>query len=308
MAAAVEISGLEYSYDQRQALAGVSFEVGEGEIFGLLGPNGGGKTTLFKILSTLLSYKKGSVRIMGLDAKLERTRIRQDIGVVFQSPSLDEKLSVTENLTHHGHLYGIRGTDLSRRIESALARLGLDGRARQRVETLSGGLKRRVELAKGLLSTPRLLILDEPTTGLDPGARRDVWQHIGSLNKENGTTVVFTTHLMEEAEHCHRLAIIDRGRIVSTGTPEELRNRIGGDVIVVRTRHPQKLAPLMEERFNEKTQPYDGGLRLEKPDGHNFIKQLVEAFPDLIDGVSLSKPTLEDVFVHETGHKFWTEQ
>ena len=308
MATAVEISGLDYSYDQRQALAGVSFEVGEGEIFGLLGPNGGGKTTLFKILSTLLSYKKGSVRIMGLDAKLERTRIRQDIGVVFQSPSLDEKLSVAENLTHHGHLYGIRGTELSRRIESALARLGLAERTRQRVETLSGGLKRRVELAKGLLSNPRLLILDEPTTGLDPGACRDVWQHIGSLNKESGTTVVFTTHLMEEAEHCHRLGIIDRGHLVSTGTPEELRNRIGGDVIVVRTRCPQKLAPLVEERFNEKPQPYDGGLRLEKPDGHNFIKQLVEAFPDLIDGVSLSKPTLEDVFVHETGHKFWTEQ
>jgi len=306
--AAVEVAGLEYRYGERIALAGISFRVEPGEIFGLLGPNGGGKTTLFRILSTLLPYRTGEVEVFGRELAMNRGDIRELIGVVFQHPSLDPKLTVSENLRHHGHLYGVSGPELARRMQAALARLGLAERARDYVESLSGGLQRRVELAKGLLTNPKLLILDEPSTGLDPGGRRDLWQYLRRLRDDEGATILVTTHLMDEAESCDRLVILDRGRIVSEGTPESLKRKIGGDVITIRTAEPDKLADAIFERFHEKPALVDGSLRLEKAEGHVFVRRLVEAFPDLIEGISLDKPTLEDVFVHETGHRFWSEE
>ncbi|HYB97587.1 MAG TPA: ABC transporter ATP-binding protein [Candidatus Limnocylindrales bacterium] len=307
MTAAVTVAGLGHSYGAHRALTDVSFEVAPGEIFGLLGPNGGGKTTLFRILATLLPVSEGRVSVAGIDLARDITAVRRAIGVVFQSPSLDVKLTVRENLTHHGRLYGLRGSQLQAAIDAALARLGLSDRTAAIVETLSGGLKRRVELAKGLLSAPSILILDEPSTGLDPGARRDLWSYLADLRARSGTTVLVTTHLMEEAERCDRLGILDHGRLVSSGTPDALRRKIGGDVLTIKTPDPAGLRAELLERFGHDSITVDGTVRLERPDAHLLIRQIYEAIPDRIESISLGHPTLEDVFIHETGHRFWSE-
>lgn len=305
VAPAIIIEGLEFRYDERVVLQGISFEVEAGEIFGILGPNGGGKTTLFRILSTLAAPQGGRVAMLGSELGAAGSSIRDLLGVVFQNPSVDGKLTVLENLRYHGMLYGMRGASLRLKIDASLERLGLADRAHDMVETLSGGLRRRVELAKGLLADPKILILDEPSTGLDPGARIDLWRYLRSLQENDGTTILLTTHLMDEADQCDRLAILDHGRIVSVDTPDALRSKIGGDVVTIRSRNAEDLLPRIIERFAEHPARFGDTLRLERPDGHLFIRQLVEAFPDEILGISTAKPTLEDVFVHETGHRFW---
>jgi ABC-2 type transport system ATP-binding protein len=303
---AVTVDKVEFSYGDRLALDAVSFEVREGEIFGLLGPNGGGKTTLFRILSTLAMPASGSARLLGYDLATDQQRIRENIGVVFQQPSVDNKLTIAENLRHHGQLYSIAKNELTRRIVEILDTLGLADRADEACETLSGGLKRRVELAKGLLPRPRLLILDEPSTALDPGARIDLWHYLGIL-QQSGTTVLLTTHLLEEAERCNRIAIIDEGRIVCIDTPDALRSSIGGDILTIDSSDPQSLSEKISQRFGEQPQLIGGSLRIERDNGHRLLRDLVEAFPDEIDGISVGKPTLEDVFVRETGHRFWSD-
>lgn len=304
---AVEITGLSHRYGARQALDGVSFAVARGEIMGLLGPNGGGKTTLFRILATLLTPSAGTARVFGADVVRERDLVRWRLGVVFQSPSLDKKLTAEENLWHHGHLYGFSGRPLRERIREMLERVGLAERAGDIVETLSGGQRRRVELAKGLLHRPELLLLDEPSTGLDPGARRDLAEHLERLRQEEGVTVLLTTHIMEEAEGCDRLAILHAGRLCAEGAPDALKEKIGGDVISVGARDPEGLSAAIRERFGGEPKVLDGTVRLERPRAHEFVAALVEAFPGQIGAVRLGKPTLEDVFIHETGHKFWEE-
>jgi len=276
-----------------------------GEIFGLLGPNGGGKTTLFRILSTLLAPTAGRASIAGHDVVHEPQAVRQSIGVVFQSPSLDVKLTVRENMVHQGHLYGLHGNALDARIDEMLTRVAMRDREDARVETLSGGMRRRVDLAKGLLHRPALVLLDEPTTGLDPGARLDLWNYIAEARKRDGLSVLFTTHLMEDAERCDRLLIIDRGRIVALDTPDVLRDGVGGDVIVARTRDPEALAAAVRERFAEDATVVDGTLRIRRARGHEFVPLLFEAFPGQIEAVSVGKPTLEDAFIQRTGHRLW---
>ena len=292
------IESLTHRYGQRTALEKVGFSVRRGEIFGLLGPNGGGKTTLFRILSTLMAPTEGRVLLEG--GPINRHRI----GVVFQSPSLDKKLTVRENLVHQGHLYGLRGPALAGRIEGLLGRFGLADRANDFVEKLSGGLRRRVELAKGLLHQPELLLLDEPSTGLDPIARRELSDYLAELRKKDGMTALLTTHSMEEADRCDRLAIIDRGKLVAVDTPHALKERVGGDVISVGSTHPAELRVQIEKRFGLKAGLVDSAIRIERPRGHEFVPALVEAFPGEIDSVSVGKPTLEDVFIHLTGHRF----
>jgi ABC-2 type transport system ATP-binding protein len=301
------VDDLRHLYGSRQALAGVTFRVSRGEIFGFLGPNGGGKTTLFKILSTLMAPTGGAVRILGRDLGRESHAIRMGLGVVFQRASLDPKLTVAENLRHHGHLYGLRGSALRSRAEGMLARLGLADRAADLVETLSGGLQRRAELAKGLLHGPDLLLLDEPTAGLDPGARRDFMAYLHGLRAEDGVTVLLATHFIEEAERCDRVGILHRGQLVATGTPGELRGRIGGDVVVVRAKDPEGVRKKIQDRYGAEPALVEGALRLERPRGHEFAREIVEAFPGEIEGVTFGKPTLEDVFIHLTGHRFWGE-
>lgn len=303
----VRVRDLRHAYGERVALDGVSFEVAEGEIFGVLGPNGGGKTTMFRILSTLLPVAAGHVEIAGADVGIDLAAVRRAIGVVFQSPSLDVKLTVRENLLCHGRLYGFSGRDLAARVERGLAALGLADRTDAFVETLSGGLQRRVELAKGLLSGPRILILDEPSTGLDPGARRDLWEYVLGLRRDHGTTVLVTTHLMDEAERCDRLAILDRGRIVAVGTPDALRRRIGGDVLTIRGGDLAAMSEEMKRRWGVETTSVDGSLRLEHRDARGLLREIYEAFPDSIESIQLARPTLEDVFIRETGHQLWNE-
>jgi ABC-2 type transport system ATP-binding protein len=303
----ISVQGLRHAYGERKALDGVSFDVYPAEIFGLLGPNGSGKTTMFRILSTLMLPGSGRAVIMGFDAAKEPDELRKQIGVVFQAPSIDVKLTAAENLRHVGHLYGLKGQALAARVTETLSRVGLLDRAHEAAETFSGGMQRRLELAKGLLHSPAVLLLDEPTTGLDPGARRDLWQYLSILRDEQGVTVIVTTHLMEEAERCDRLAILSEGHLVAMGTPTELKQEIGGDVILLEARDPESLAARVGARFGLDTTVIDGKVRLEREQGHRFVPDVVEAFPGEIESLSVSKPTLEDVFIHRTGHRFWTE-
>ncbi len=298
------VEALTHCYGERVALNNVSFQVAKGEIFGLLGPNGGGKTTLFRILSTLVKPREGNVRMFGVDVVRAEGEIRRRIGVVFQSPSLDRKLTVLENLRHQGHLYNLRGHELQSRIDELLSRFGMADRKADLVETLSGGQRRRVELAKGLLHKPQVLLLDEPSTGLDPRVRRELSDYLERLRDEDGMTILLTTHLMEEADRCDRLAILDRGQLVALSTPRELKEQIGGDIISVETRQPQPLAEQISQRFGLEARVLDGSVRIERNDGHRFIAELVEAFPGQIDAISIHKPTLEDVFVRCTGRRF----
>jgi ABC-2 type transport system ATP-binding protein len=298
------VDSLTHRYGDRVALDKVSFEVPAREIFGLLGPNGGGKTTLFRILSTLVKPREGNVRLFGIDVARHQGEIRRRIGVVFQSPSLDRKLTVLENLRHQGHLYNLRGPELQSRIDELLSRFGMTDRKADLVETLSGGQRRRVELAKGLLHKPQVLLLDEPSTGLDPRVRRELSDYLEELRDKDGMTILLTTHLMEEADRCDRLAILDRGRLVALNTPRQLKEKIGGDVISVEAEKPQPLAEQITKRFGVEAHVLDGSVRVERANGHKFITDLVEAFPGQIDAVSIRKPTLEDVFIRLTGRRF----
>lgn len=308
------------------ALDGVSLSVHRGELFGILGPNGGGKTTLFRILSTMLrpslasgsnqspesDRTAGSVHVMGYDSVNEPAQVRQRLGVIFQSPSLDTQLTANENLQYHGRLYGLNSNVRAERIERWLTFFDLQDRRDEYVERFSGGMRRRLELAKALLHEPALLLMDEPATGLDPGARRILWQLLDQIREESGMTIVFTTHLMDEAERCDRLAIMAEGKIATVDTPENLRSRIGGDVI---TFEPdplpdgdavQRLAQQIADRFGPWEQDaapitVDGRVRFEKPDGARVVADVAAAFPDQIRSLTVGRPTLEDVFLHLTG-------
>jgi ABC-2 type transport system ATP-binding protein len=307
--AVISVENLVHSYEDRTALNGVSFDVRPAELFGLLGPNGSGKTTLFRILSTLMVPTAGHAIVMGCDAATEPARLRRQIGVVFQAQSVDLKLTAYENLWHQGHLYGMRGSLLKSRIQEILSRVALEDRANELVEKFSGGMQRRIELVKGLLHHPSVLLLDEPTTGLDPGARRDLWQYLAILRDEERVSVLVTTHLMEEAERCDRLAILNEGNLVALGTPTELKSEIGGDVILLDAAHDAEvLAERIRARFHVETTVLENQVRIEREGAHRFVTEIVEAFPGTIVAISISKPALEDVFIRQTGHKFWSEK
>jgi len=300
----ITIEAVSFRYGERLALNDVSFEVRSGEIFALLGPNGGGKTTLFKLLSTLNAPQDGTIRVAGYDVTTHRADVRRAIGVVFQHPSLDDKLSVRENLVHQGHLYGLNGNGLRQRIDELLDLFQLSNRARDKVENLSGGLARRVDLAKGLLHQPRVLLLDEPSTGLDPQARFDFWKHLDRCRREQNLTVLMTTHYMSEADRCDRVGIIDQGKLVVVGAPDKLKSEISGECLHVESQDPHALARDIADKFDTRADVVDERVRIERERAHTFIPELVEAFPDRIRAVSLTQPTLEEVFVHHTGRRF----
>jgi len=304
-APAIEVNDLVFRYGDRTALDKISFSVERGEVFGLLGPNGGGKTTLFRILSTLLLPAAGSAKVAGFNVSEQPLDVRKSIGVVFQNQSLDRRLTALENLIHQGHLYGLRGAALDARIDSLLQRLGLEDRRNDAVDALSGGLKRRVELAKGLIHNPAVLLLDEPSTGVDPGARLDFWEYLQLLRRHEGITVLLTTHLLEEADKCDRLAILDKGSLVAEGTPRGLKQQIGGDVVVILTsRDSNKLSGEISQQFELEPTIVNGSVRFEHPKGAELVSRLMQALPDQIDSVTVSHPTLEDVFIHMTGRRF----
>ena len=304
---AIRIENLSHRYGEREAVRDLSLAVHEREIFALLGPNGSGKTTLFRVLSTLIPLQSGRVEMFGLDLARDTPRVRGLLGIVFQAASLDKKLTVRENLAHQGPLYGLGGGELRRRIEELLGRFGLADRAGDLTERLSGGQRRRVELAKGLLHSPRLLLLDEPSTGLDPGARSDLWRYLTQLRDEEGVTVLLTTHILEEAQGADRIGIMHQGRLVALDTPAALRATVGGDSITIQTDRPSEVAALIRERFACEAAVVDGAVRLEQSDGGAWVPRLADALGDRIESITLGKPTLEDVFIERTGHRFWSE-
>ena len=305
---AIVVSHVSHRYGSRVAVDDFSLEVREGEIFVFLGPNGSGKTTLFRVLSTLIPLQAGSVSVLGHDLHSDLLAVRSAMGVVFQAPSLDKKLTVAENLHHQGRLYGLPANQLKPRADQMLASLGVADRASDLVETLSGGTRRRVELAKGMLHRPRVLLLDEPSTGLDPGARADLWHYLRQVREAEGVTIVLTTHLLEEAERADRIAIMHHGNLAALDSPTALQASVGGDSITIRTERPAELAEQVREKFRCEATEVDGTVRLEQPNGHQWISRLVEAFPEEIETVTLGKPTLEDVFIDRTGHRFLKEE
>ena len=301
----LEVNNLAHSYGDTAALRGLSFSMGAGEIFGLLGPNGGGKTTLFRILSTLLQPDSGGAKVLGQSVATDSHAVRRAIGVVFQAPSLDLQLTVRENMQHQGRLYGLQGRTLEDRINEMLEQVNLVDREDELVRNLSGGLQRRIDLAKGLMHRPALVLLDEPTTGLDPGARLDLWTYLERSRQRDGLSVLITTHLMEDADRCDRLLFLDQGQAVALDTPEALRQGLGGDVVTIQAPDLDALAAEIQNRFGQGSETIDGTLRIRRAGGPEFVPELFEAFPGRIEAVSVGKPTLEDVFIQKTGHRLW---
>lgn len=306
---AVEIQSISYSYADVRALNQVSFNVGRPEIFALLGPNGGGKSTLFKILSTQVVPQAGTAKIMGYNVSTHAPEVRRNIGVVFQSPSVDKKLTAEENLMHQGHLYGMSGKSLRGKIANALETVGLETRSEDRVEHLSGGMQRRVEIAKSLLHEPSVLLLDEPSAGLDPSARLDMWSNLVAARDNRNMTSLLTTHLMEEAEKADRVGIIHEGQLVACGTPGELKAMVGGEVLELETDHAQALKAQIRDGIGcEPVIVGDRTIRIDQfpagVSGPQLLIRLAEAFPGIIRSSRVGVANLEDVFVHCTGRKF----
>jgi ABC-2 type transport system ATP-binding protein len=305
MSIAIRIRDLVHHYGPRKALDLQALDVRSGQVFAILGPNGGGKTTLFRVLSTLVPLQRGDVEICGHSLRQHPAAVRALTGVVFQASSLDRKLTVRENLRHQGHLYGLHGAELRRRSDDLLSALGLSDRARDRVETLSGGLRRRVEIAKGLLHAPRLLLLDEPSTGLDPAARADVWSYLAHCVNRQGTTVLLTTHLLDEADRASRIAILHAGCLVAEGTPDQLRQSLDGESITIHTSHPEEIAAAIGRDFDARPKRIGTSLRWSAADAHALVPRLMSAYGARIDQIAVGHPTLEDVFIARTGHRFW---
>ena len=302
--AAIDLEDVYFSYGDQPALRGVGFSVEEGRIAGLLGPNGGGKTTIFRILSTLLRPQSGSARIGDSSVTADPFGVRRRLGVVFQNRSLDLELTVEENLRHQGHLYGLRGRSLTERIRDLAERFGITDRLHQPVKALSGGLQRRTDLAKALLHRPRILLLDEPTNGLDPAVSRDFWNLLQLLNGQEGVTILLTTHSMEEAERCDHLIIIAEGRVVAEGSPSSLKGRIGSEIILIRAAETESVCRRLSREFGLSPVVIDGTIRIEYSNGHKLLGQLMETLDRDIDSITATKASLEDVFIRETGHRF----
>ena len=295
------------------ALDGIGFDVAPGEIFGILGPNGSGKTSLFRVISTLMRPTSGSVQVFDYDVLSQGNQVRRQLGIVFQTPSLDLKLTAEENMLHQGRLYGLRGDALRQRLAELLSAFGLDQRRGEYVERFSGGMRRRLELAKAMLHRPRLMMMDEPATGLDPGARRDLWTHLHRLHEQGDVTIALTTHLMDEADHCHRLAVLNEGKLVALDTPANLKARIGADVITVEphdTDDAEDLCRLISDQFGpwpDGAAPavHRGKIHLQKADGPAFVATLSGALAARARSITVGRPTLEDVFLHLTGHTLY---
>lgn len=307
----LSVQKVTHRYGDRVALHQLEFHLPSGEIFGLLGPNGSGKTTLFRILSTLMPMDSGEV-LLGSESLTQNPALfRNQLGVVFQSPSLDKKLTVGENLMHQGHLYGLSGETLKRRAEVLLSKFRINDRIHEKVEKLSGGLQRRVEIAKAMLHQPKVLLLDEPSTGLDPGARRELWNFLHQVNQDEGVTILVTTHLMDEAERCHRLLLLDRGHQVAMGTPEELKSKVSGTVIHLETDHATELHEQLRRRFDVGIIVMQDALRLEwnhtagTKTPSEFLGKVMEEFGKQVRSAKIGQPNLEDVFIHLTGHTFF---
>ena len=299
--AIIEVLDLVRRYGELTAVDGVSFSVKEGEIFGFLGPNGAGKSTTIKILSTLLAPSSGQARVAGYDVVREAASVRRALGLLFQDPAVDDRLTAEENLRLHCMIYGVPRAERKTRIDAGLAWVDLSAQRNDLVRTFSGGMRRRLEVARALLHRPRVLVLDEPTTGLDPQTRRALWEKLHDLRRTEQLTIFMTTHYMDEAENCDRIAIIDHGRLVAEGTPEALRRRAGAERVVLSTDDDVQAEADLRVRFGVDVQRTERGLELAAESGETFLPKMV-GFPVRLRRLSLVKPTLEDAFIALTGH------
>lgn len=298
----IETSNLVKKFGKLEAVKGVSFSVKEGEIFGFLGPNGAGKTTTINMLCTLLLPTAGQAKVNGYDVVKDRGRVRQSIGLVFQDLTLDDYLTAEQNLRFHGYAYGMPKNVMEPRLKELMEMMELWHRRKDKISTYSGGMKRRLEIARGLLHHPRVLFLDEPTLGLDPQTRRRIWDYILDLRKREELAIFMTTHYMDEAENCDRIAIIDHGDTVALDTPEKLKDGIGGDVISIKTNDNEEAVRLLEKQYNLKPGIENGSISFTMPRGEEFLPGFVSGFPLKLLSVGLRRPTLEDVFIKLTGH------
>jgi ABC-2 type transport system ATP-binding protein len=304
----IEAQGLVKKYGELEAVGGIDLEVHAGEIFGFLGPNGAGKSTTISILCTLLTPTAGTASVAGINVVKDPAAVRQRIGLVFQDPSLDDQLTGRENLEFHAFIYSVPAAERRKRIDEMLDLLQLSDRASSQVRTYSGGMKRRLEIARGMLHQPQILFLDEPTIGLDPQTRKSIWTHLNELRSRKGVTIFMTTHYMDEAEYCDRIAIIDRGRIVALGTPDELKAKVGGDVVTMTSSDPDAAAREIEELLGVTPSRDNGALRMEVSDGKKFVPQLVRELTAPVDTVTLRRPSLDDVFLKLTGRAIREEE
>jgi ABC-2 type transport system ATP-binding protein len=305
VAAVVEIEGLVKRFGDLTAVDGISLDVEAGEIFGFLGPNGAGKSTTIKILSTLLAPTSGRAKIAGFDVAKEPAEVRKELAIVFQDPSLDDRLTARENLGLHCVIYAVPRSERAGRIAASLEALDLVAVADARVRTFSGGMRRRLEVARALLHRPKILFLDEPTTGLDPQTRRSLWKRLAELRDETKLTIFMTTHYLDEAEHCDRIAIIDHGKLVAEGSPESLRRGVGKDRVRLVTADDEKTIALLGEQGHS-ARIVDSGVELEVESGEAFLPRLV-GFPVALRELSVRKPTLEDAFIALTGRDIRAE-
>ena len=297
----IEVEHLVKNYADLAAVNDISFTVNEGEVFGLLGPNGAGKTTVINILCTLSKPTSGKALINGFDVDHQQSQVRQSIGLVFQDPSLDERLTALENLEFHSRVYNVPASLRKERVEQVLGMVELWERRHDIVKTFSGGMKRRLELARGLLHHPKVLFLDEPTLGLDPQTRRRLWDFILSLRKTEGTTVFLTTHYMDEAEHANHIAVMDYGKIIALDSPQGLKGMVGGDMISLSTVDDQKAQAELQKRYNIQARSDGEQLIFEIANGDRFIPTLTKELETEILSISLRRPTLDDVFLKLTG-------
>lgn len=304
----VRVRNLVRHFGGVEAVKGISFDVEPGEIFGFLGPNGAGKSTTIKMLCTLLRPTAGRAEVVGCDVLQAPGAVRSQIGLVFQESTLDEYLTAEQNLKYHAMIYHIPKGERKDRIHAVLALVGLEGRAGDPIRSFSGGMKRRLEIARGLLHAPRVLFLDEPTVGLDPQTRRSIWEHVRTLREQHGTTIFMTTHYMEEAENADRIAIIDEGRIVAMGSPDSLRQEMGQEVVALSTEDNTAAARNLWRLCRVKAEVHNGYLSFNTTEANALLPTIVRSLSVPIRSIDVRRPTLEDVFIKLTGQTIREEQ
>jgi ABC-2 type transport system ATP-binding protein len=306
--AVISVHELTKHFGPVEAVRGIDLDVRPGEIFGFLGPNGAGKSTTINILCTLLQATGGSATVAGIDVDHDPAAVRSRIGLVFQDPSLDHQLTARENLEFHAFIYDVPAGERKQRINDVLEMVELTDRADSQVITFSGGMRRRLEIARGMLHTPQVLFLDEPTIGLDPQTRRHIWSYLSDLPKKRGVTIFMTTHYMDEAEYCDRIAIIDHGKIQAVGTPNELKSMVGGDVVTITTADNAAATPQIAAIAGHDPIADNGTLRVEVPDGAAFVPRLVREAGVEVTSVAFRRPSLDDVFLKLTGRAIREEE
>jgi ABC-2 type transport system ATP-binding protein len=298
---AVYATGLVKRYGDVQAVRGIDLAIPAGQVFGFLGPNGAGKSTVINMLCTLVTPTDGTAEVAGFDVVRERDLVRRHIGLVFQDTTLDTYMTAERNLRLHAELYGVPRDAVDARLHQVLDMVGLWDRRNSKVGTFSGGMKRRLEIARGLLHSPRVLFLDEPTVGLDPQTRSSIWSYISELRKAEEITIFMTTHYMDEAEYCDRIAIMDSGRIIALDTPEELKASVGDDRVQIHTDDARAAIEALDLRFGIPATVSEGAVTFRVPQGEQFVPKLFAEFPIPIRSINVSRPSLDDVFMSYTG-------